>query len=171
MDEGKYKQLSYKVFLYEDYYEQDKYIIEIETNNHVYSEICYDIERLKNTQERLLEEYSKIRDIGIFDLYIGSYAKTNTIIIEDMKEYQDILKSNNRKYNTTYGIKSDLCKMGFKWNDTHKKWEKNVKSKDEKQDLIIQLIKKYQNEYPEKELEGIRHCWECGAAYIKHHEC
>lgn len=172
LEEKEYKHLKYKISLFEDYYDRDQYFLEIETKNKIYTEIFFSIEELRKEQENILEKYSQMPEApGIFDLYIGSYQDTNIVIVQDLKEHQDILKYNNKKYNTTYKIKNELAKLKFEWKSNKKQWELELNSEEEKEELIVSLKEKYQNEYPEKELEGIQHCWECGAAFFKKHKC
>lgn len=172
LEENTYKQLKYRILLIEDYYSPDEYILEIETEKHIYSELFLDIESLRTKQEEVLEKYSKMPEPpGIFDLYIGSYSGTNTVIVGDIEEYQDILKHNGKKYNTTYGIKNDLSKLNFKWKPKQKQWEYEAKNEKEVEELIKSLREKYMNEYPEKELIDVQHCYECGCAFYQKHNC
>lgn len=170
LEEGKYKNLEYRIILTEDYYDADQYFLEIETKNTIYNEPFNCIEKLRELQESILEKYSKMPERpGIFDIYIGSCE--DNIIIEDMKEYQDILKYNERKYNTTYKIRAELLKLKFKWDPNKRHWKLEISNKEKREELINSLRKKYCNEYAEKELRGIKHCWECGCAYHNKHEC
>lgn len=167
IEEGEYKQLKYKIVLYEDYYDTDQYFLEIENKNKLYNEPFGDIIELRKNQENILKKYNNMEETpGIFDLYIGSYANTNIVIVNDMKAYQDILKYNKKKYNTTYNIKEKLLELNFNWIAKKRSWELEVSSKEEKENLISYLIKNYQNEYDEKELKGINYCWECGNAFL-----
>ena len=172
IEEGTYKQLKYKIILYEDYYSIDEYILEIETKNCIYSRPFLDIKKLRDQQKEVLEEYSNQPEApGIFDLFIGSYQGTNKVIVQDMKEFQDILKHNKKKYNTTYDIRVELLKLKFKWQPKKNEWEYEAKTKEEVEKLITTLKKKYQNEYPEKKLLGVHHCYECGCAFYQKHNC
>lgn len=172
IEEGTYKQLKYRIILCEDYYSRDEYILEIETKNRIYEEPFFEIKRLRERQEEVLEKYSKQPEApGIFDLYIGGCQSTNTVIVTDMKEYQDILKHNGKKYNTTYDIKAELLKLKFKWQPKKNQWEYEAKNETEVEELITTLRKKYENEYPEKELVDVNHCYECGGAFYQRHNC
>lgn len=173
LEEGEYKQLKYQIYLDEDYYcGTDEYRIRMETKNNIYSEIFFSIEKLRQEQKQVLEKYNKMYEMpGIFDLYIGSYLGTNIICIHDMKEYQEILQYNNKKFNTTYQIREELVKLNFKWKQEKTTWELEVKNEDEEKQLISYLKEKYQNEYPTKTLSGVNQCWECGAYFREKHKC
>lgn len=173
LEEDKYKQLKYQIILYEEYHAPDEYYLKIETKNQTFSKVFFSIEELRKKQQDILEKYSQLpEDIGIiFDLYISHYLDTNIVIVEDIKEYQDILKYNNKKYNTTFTIREELTKLKFKWKPERRNWQLEVNTEKERKELIDSLIEKYQNNYKEKELKGINHCWECGGAFYKKHAC
>lgn len=172
IEEKEYKQLKYKITLHESYYDRDEYFLEIETKNKIYTESFFSIEKLREKQTDILEKYNEMSEIpGIFDLYIGSYQGTNIVVVFDMKEYQDILRYNNKKYNTTYKIREELINLNFKWDSYKNEWQKELKNEKETNKLVNYLREKYVNEYPDKELKGINYCWECGAAFLKKHTC
>jgi len=66
--------------------------------------------------------------------------------------------------NTTYSIKEELKKAGFKFNATSKNWE--IENTEARANTVIEILKKYDTKvWPHT--VGMQRCWECGTYSTK----